>query len=330
MRADAGSWRHALRALALWCGSLAAPAIAGDMRPWVVATYAYPERDRIAAIGPLADYVSARGGRRVELRLFDSPSALVAAVRDGAVDVAVPNLHGFLQARRDPGPIVPMPVPDVPPTQADRYRAVIVARGTAASVEVLRRDAHRLALAMVGRDSASGGFVPARGLRALGLDAADFGSLSFVGSHAAALQAVAAGEADVAALAADVFERSGGEGLHLLWRSDPISPGPLLCRSSDDVPCDAIAGWLLDAHLHDARVMAALRAGWPEFGDADRFRRADLPELDMLLPGVGDGPDGDQDVATLPAASAWSRCAGGCRTAPGDRFPAAHGVPPPG
>lgn len=288
MPADAMSWRHALPALGLAWGLVAFPAGAVDPRPWVVATYAYPERDRTAAIRPLADYLSVRGDRRAEVRLFDSPSALVAAMRTGAVDVAVPNLHGFLQARRDPGPIVPLPVPDVPPAQADRYRAVIVARGTTGSIEALRRDAAGLALAMVGRDSASGGFVPARGLRALGLDAAGFASLAYVGSHAAALRAVAAGDADVAALAADVFERSGGEGLHLLWRSDPIPPGPLLCRATDDVPCDSIAAWLLEAHAHDATVMAALRAGWPEFGDADRFREPDLVELDLLLAEVGD------------------------------------------
>lgn len=277
------SWRIAWLFVMSWllCVSTAN---AGDARPWIVGTYAYPDRDRAAAIQPLADYLSARGAHAAEVRLFDSPSALVEALRVGEADIGVPNLHGFLQARRSPDRIVPLPVPDVPLAQADRYRAVIVARDDIASVEALQRDAPRLVLAMVGRDSASGGFVPARGLRELGLEAdGGFASLRYVGSHAAALEALASGEADVAALAADVHDRAGVTGLHVLWRSAPIPPGPLLCRVSDGMPCEAIAAWLLEAHLHDASVMAALREGWPEFGDAEAFRATDLPPLDALV-----------------------------------------------
>jgi phosphonate transport system substrate-binding protein len=293
MRADPAAGRRAWRGLALACALLAPPAAAGDARAWVVATYAYPGRDRAVAIAPLAQYLSSRADRRVELRLFDSPSALVAAMRDGAADIAVPNLHGFLQARRDPARIVPLPVPDVPAAQADRYRAVVVVREGVGSVEALRREAPRLALAMVGPDSASGGLVPARGLRAMGVDPDRFASVVYAGSHAAALQAVVAGDADVAALAADVFDRAEAQGLHALWRSDPIPPGPLLCRVADDLPCDEIAAWLLDAHVHDARVMAALRAGWPEFADADRFRAADLAALQDLAGERADASGGD-------------------------------------
>lgn len=251
--------------------------------PWVVGTYAYPARDRAASIQPLADYVSRRSGHATRVRVFASPSALVDALRAGEVDVAVPNLHGFLQARQWPQRIAALPVPDVPSAQADRYRAVIVARDPVASLEMLQRSADRLALALVGPDSASGGFVPARALQARALDpAAAFASLSFAGSHAAALQALVDGEADVAALAADVHDRAAPEGLNVLWRSDPIPPGPLLCRVAAGVPCADIAVWLLEAHAHDAAVMAALRDGWPEFGDATTFREADLQALDAL------------------------------------------------
>ena len=54
----------------------------------------------------------------------------------------------------------------------------------------------------------------------------------------------------------------------------------LLIRGSDD-----ITAWLLEAHARDPSVMAALRAGWPEFGDARVFVPApampvDLPRAD--------------------------------------------------
>ena len=258
---------------------------AAEPAPWVVATYAYPQRDRAAAIQPLADYLADRGGHPVQVRVLPSPTALVEALRNGEVDVAVPNLHGYLQARPGSGGIVALPVPDVPAAQADRYRAVILARPEIGSIEVLQRRAATVRLVLVGRDSASGGFVPAGRLRALGLQpASDFASLDYAGSHAAALQALVDGRADVVALAADVYDASRPDGVRELWRSPPVPPGPLLCHAADTVPCKAIAGWLLQAHAHDPAVMAALRAGWPEFGDAERFVPA--PPLAMSPPGA--------------------------------------------
>lgn len=247
--------------------------------PWVVATYAYPERDRAAAIQPLADYLAKRGRHPVQVKLFPSPTALVQAIREGQVDVAVPNLHGYLQARRDVPQVTTLPVPQVPALQADHYRAVLVARDVA-SFEELKTQAGHLQLALVGLDSASGGFVPVQYLRSQGLDPAKaFASVVHSGSHAAALQAVAEGRADVAALAGDVYDASRPDGVHELWRSDPIPPGPLLCRATTEVPCQAIAAWLLDAHREDPAVMVALRAGWPEFGDATVFVPADVARL---------------------------------------------------
>lgn len=259
-------------------------ASAAQVEPWVIATYAYPQRDRAAAIQPLADYLGRRGDHPVRVVVLPSPTALVEAMRQGRVDVAVPNLHGYLQAQPGSGDIRALPVPDVPAARADRYRAVLVGRGDVDSTQALQRQAGRLRLVLVGPDSASGGFIPVAGLQAMGLHVpSDFASVAYAGSHAAALQALADDQADVAALAADVYDATRPPVLHELWRSAPIPPGPLLCRSAATVPCDAFAAWLLEAHEQDPAVMAALRAGWPEFGDALAFIAAppmSLPTAD--------------------------------------------------
>lgn len=268
-------------ALVLLLALVVLPVFARDEQrtPWVVATYAYPERDRLAAIQPLADYLAKRGRHPVQVRLFPSPTALVQAMRDGQVDVAVPNLHGYLQARRDIAQVTTLRVPQVPTLQAERYRAVLVARDVA-SLAGVKAKAGSLRLALVGRDSASGGFVPVQYLRSQALDPAGaFASVVYSGSHAAALQAVVDGRADVAALAGDVYDASRPDGIHELWRSDPIPPGPLVCRATTDVPCQSIAAWLLDAHREDPSVIAALRVGWPEFGNATVFVPADVARL---------------------------------------------------
>ena len=122
-------------------------------RAWVIATYAYPQRDRVAAIQPLADYLGLRARHPVQVRLFDSPTALVDALRRGEVDVAVPNLHGYLQARRASEPLTTLPVPQVPALQADRYRAVLVGRQELEAPGELERQARTLRLVLVGREA---------------------------------------------------------------------------------------------------------------------------------------------------------------------------------
>ena len=250
------------------------PAWAREAQPraWVIATYAYPQRDRAAAIQPLADYLGLRARHPVQVRVFDSPTALVEALRRGEADVAVPNLHGYLQARRAIEPLTTLPVPQVPALQAGRYRTVLVARAGLEAPGELERQAGTLRLVLVGRDSASGGLVPVRELRRRGLEPTKaFAHLAYAGSHAAALDALTSGQADVAALAADVYDAARPARVVELWRSDPIPPGPLLCRPAADVPCQQFAVWLLEAHDEAPSVMAALRAGWPEFGDATVF-----------------------------------------------------------
>ena len=272
--------RTLLVVVLIWLTVLPAGAQQASPRPWVIATYAYPQRDRVAAIQPLADYLGLRARHPVQVRLFDSPTALVDALRRGEVDVAVPNLHGYLQARRASEPLTTLPVPQVPVLQADRYRAVLVGRQGLEAPGELERQARTLRLALVGRDSASGGFVPVRELRRRGLEPTTaFAHLAYAGSHAAALEAVASGRADVAALAADVYDASRPTGVVEVWRSQPIPPGPLLCRPAADVPCQQFTAWLVEAHDEAPAVMAALRAGWPEFGDAQRFT---VPERALL------------------------------------------------
>lgn len=250
-------------------------------RALVVATYAYPQRDRAAAIAPLADYLGQRLQRPTQVRVLPSPTALVEAMQSGQVDVAVPNLYGYLLATRNGDAVQPLPVPNVPPAQADRYRAVIIARQPMTLAQLGAR-ATQTRLVLVGRDSASGGLVPLSGLRAAGIDAGTFAQIDYAGSHAAALHKLGAGEADVAALAADVFDQSARGGLFEVWRSAVIPPGPLLCRSSASLSCDDVRRELLQAEQHDARVMAGLRAGWPEFGDATGFVEAPVGSLKPL------------------------------------------------
>lgn len=271
-------------ALAWTALSVPAPAGARDPEPLVVATYAYPQRDRAAAIRPLADYLGRQLKRPVEVRVLASPTALIAGMASGEVDIAVPNLHGYLQALQLPaGSVATLPVPAVPPAQAQRYRAVIVSRRPLSGA-TLASDAAGLRLVLVGPDSASGGFVPRGHLAELGIETPEtaFARVDYAGSHAASLAWLQEGRADVAALAADVYDAAPHADTHELWRSPVIPPGPLLCRPAAHLDCAGVGAELLAAEGHDPAVMAGLRAGWPEFGDATRLEPADEAALAKL------------------------------------------------
>lgn len=267
----------------LWFCLILVGARAEAAAPLVVGTYAYPQRDRAAAIAPLADHLGTRLGRAVEVRVLPTPTALVEAMRAGEVDVGVPNLHGYLRGRR--AGLAGLPVPAVPPAQADRYRSVLVARSSDLDAAALLERASQLDLVLVGRDSASGGFVPVAQLAARGLapPEAHFASVAHAGSHAAALQALAEGRADIAGLAADAYDAAPPPGSRVLWRSTPIPPGPLLCRPSPSTDCTAVAAVLLDTAGLPPALMAGLRGGWPEFGDADAMVVPDEAVLQAWL-----------------------------------------------
>lgn len=102
---------------------------------------------------------------------------------------------------------VATPVHDAPGCGQGTYRSVIVRRGPGADLPSPESpDASIPASAVSGRMAANetgsmSGFVaPARDMNALGLAFPDEGDTVFTGSHRASIQAVAAGEADFAAI----------------------------------------------------------------------------------------------------------------------------------
>jgi hypothetical protein len=76
-----------------------------------------------------------------------------------------------------------------------------------------------------------------------------------------------------------------------------VAPG-MVVRGWRELACEAAAdragpriSKASKAHELDPSVLAALRSGWPEFGDAMNFIEADSTELRSLLPAVRPMPD---------------------------------------
>lgn len=241
-------------------------------RPPTLATYAYGDHDRAAALEPLRELVSAATGQAWQVRVAGDPTALAASIGRECVDVAVVNLGAYLLALDAQPALVHLPRVAVPAADADGYRAVLVARRDATTAQ----SPLRLALALP--DSASGGLVPMIGMAALGDDASDASrvAIRFLGRHEASLAAVRAGDADLAGIPEGLLRRSDVEDVVVRWRSEPIPVPPLLCRDTGRVDCAAIAAALVDASATDAA--RALARAWPEFGAASAFEPTDADD----------------------------------------------------
>ncbi|MBO9661563.1 PhnD/SsuA/transferrin family substrate-binding protein [Dokdonella sp.] len=247
----------------------------------VLATYAYPKYDRAAALQPLADVLAARLKTPVTVRLFDSPRALVEAVRSGAADLAVTNTFAGL-ALLDAAQAQPLAVFEVPRATAERYRGVLLARVGAGPDDdgALARTAAQWRIAQAVRGSTSGGLVQDLHLAALGRRA-DYAALNYAGTHEGALAALRAGEADVAALAETPWrdalarEPALASQVRELWRSPPIPPGPLVCRDGGRLSCPAARALLLELHREAPAALAALAGAWSEAAGATRLVAVD-------------------------------------------------------
>lgn len=272
--------------------SAAAPAQMARPRTAVVATYAYAKYDRAAALQPLADRLAAELGQPVTVRLLESPRALVQALREGSVDVAVTNTFVYLAVRAQPQ-LQAAAVFEVPAATLDAYRGVLLARrdGKAADLAALKRNAGALRYTQVIPGSTSGGLVQDLFLAAQGQETTGFGSVNLAGTHDAALASLADGRADLAALADAPWQtlraQRGGAELVELWRSPPIPPGPVVCRDNGLLPCARVAALLLSLETGSAPLQGLVGA-WSEAAGATRLVPVQPAPYDALTAGFAD------------------------------------------
>lgn len=254
-----------------------------------VGTYHYPRFDRTVALRPLADLVERQTGRPVQVVLLDTPSRLSKALCDGEIDVAMTNLGGFVQVRDCPN-VRPIAVLDTPPAVLERYRGILLVRRDtrAASLAALKRRTHKLTYGEVLPGSTSGALVQAAALHMVGISPSDFKDVLQSGTHEGALKALLERRADVVAMAEEPWRKLQvddpvrASSLHVLWRSQPLPVGPVICRDSPALRCDGLTAALLGPA--GAEVATPLSSGWTETEGAIRFRSYNNAEYDPFRP----------------------------------------------
>ena len=254
-----------------------------EKKQLVVATYTYGDNDRLGNIQPIAQAMAHALGATLSLRSYPSVGELVAGMRNGEADVAVMNTFGYLLLQTDPvPPIVPLAALEVPTGAANGYTSCLIASKNSGirSIEDLREKPEAYTMVFAGRHSTSGNLIPRLYLGSLGIlnPEQQLKEVSFLNSHALALQEVIDGTSDVAALGAGEYEKllaSGklkGEDVTLLWQSENIPQGPVVCKAS--MPArqqKKLLKVLLEAQSKNPEAIVQLKRAWTEAWEAKQF-----------------------------------------------------------
>ncbi len=271
------SLRTLSRLLATILAALGGPAAASEA-PLVLGSYSYPTLDRTGALMPLAGVVETIAGQPVEIRLYKDPDAIADALAAGEVDVAVLNLGAWLRAAHAPG-LVPLATLVPSPEVQDRYRAVLLARQGSGLSQIgdIAGAGPGLRLAAVLRGSTSGGLVQIAALTTAGGGLPARLTVTYAGSHEAALAMLVDGHADLAALAETPWRTwlaAGNDATPKpveVWRSEPLPSGPVVCRVLSRINCERLAAVLVGENPASEAAAQGIARGWPELAGAERF-----------------------------------------------------------
>lgn len=259
----------------------------GHSKPLVVATYAYPDINRQAAVTPLANWLAAQQQQQVTVLVATKPDELVQLAVQGKADLVVPNLVAYLQIQQQTKTMLNFLVPTGQQTQQQAlYTSSVIGKNITnfQQLQLLLPQGQPLTVFAVWPDSASGGLIATAQLKQQ--LAGQFLKLKFnyVG---AVLPALAASEQGLGIVASATLPAQLPKDVSEIWRSAELPFGALLCNSQT-LPCNQLSQQLSKAP-QAAAVLQGLQQGWAEFGQSTHLAPVDdapyQPLRDLLSTG---------------------------------------------
>ncbi len=260
-----------------------------------LATYQYADNDRIKNIQPFANHLKAKYQYKTSVKSYPTVHALIEAVQNNEADIAFINSFGYLllEASGKPYPMHPVAALEVRNDAKDNYKtAIIVAAGVQLeNISGLKPKAKDLRLALVNKGSTSGNLVPRLAFSAAGIKDPEqsFATFEYTKTHAAAIEAVLNGKADIAAMGNNEYDKymamdsTNKQKLKLLWLSPEIPLGPVLFNNRFGSAVGAeLQNALLELHLHDTAALDAIKAGWSEAKQTTQFIPISKSHYDAL------------------------------------------------
>ncbi len=254
-----------------------------DSKTLVLATYQYADNPRVENLKPLAERLKNSTGLEVLVKSYPTVFALIEAMQKKAVDVALISTFGYFLMEGSIGTSHMRPVATFKMATGaiNSYKTafVVPAGETSLNFNQISETASNLRMAFVAKGSTSGNLVPRLLFSGIGIQDAEkqFKTVEYAGTHRAAIEQVASGNADLAAMGSVSFEeyqkKSGNESkVRLLQMSDEIPLGPVVVSEALSLSTiDAIETELIHLHLKSPAAFLSVRNAWSEAMQSTQF-----------------------------------------------------------
>jgi phosphonate transport system substrate-binding protein len=256
-------------------------AVTATAQPLRIATYQYSTNSRVQNLEPLAAYLAEQTGRPTEVKTYLNVPLLTEAIQKGEVDLAFINTFGFLllETGTTSYPMKAVAALWAPDAAKDSYKTLIVAKRASRfdQWQQLSSNARNLKLSLVFPSSTSGNLVPRLAFNSIGIANADssFHSVTYAGTHRAALQHLLQDSADIACMGSAEWDRLSEKergALEIIWTSPDIPLGPALVADGLSAGLQAqIRALLLTLPKENPLVFHALKSAWTEGNAAVDF-----------------------------------------------------------
>lgn len=256
-------------------------AVTATAQPLRIATYQYSTNSRVQNLEPLAAYITQQTGRPTEVKTYLNVPSLTEAIQKSEVDIAFINTFGFLllETGTTSYPMTAVAALWAPDSAKNSYKTLIVAKRASLTGKWQQLSSHcgNLKLSLVFPASTSGNLVPRLAFNSIGIANADasFSSVTYAGTHRAALLHLLQDSADIAGMGSAEWDRLSEKeraALEIIWTSPDIPLGPALI--ADRLPPQLqmqIRALLLALPKENPAVFTALKSAWTEGNAAVDF-----------------------------------------------------------
>lgn len=253
-----------------------------DIQPIRLATYTYATNDRIANLELFSQLMEDRLDRKVKTTSYPDVESFITAIKANDVDIALINTLGYLILSSDNEHMLPIANMHIGKDAVDNYKtAFLTNNDSILEYSDIKEKANNLTMMFVKEGSTSGNLVPRLFLSTIDIVAPEssFKEVKYGGNHTSTFEKLIDGEADLCAIGSNEYYKQIQSDstlinkARLLWLSEEIPLGPVLVNKAlSENEKVVISNVLQNLHTEHLEAFEAIKTGWSEAKQADRFQ----------------------------------------------------------
>lgn len=248
-----------------------------------LATYTYSTNKRIENLKPLAQHLEEALNKKVEVISYPDVASFTKGIKSNKVDIGLINTLGYLSLSLDNEFMEPIAALKVRKDAVDNYKSVLLTNNDSIqSINSIKGDAANLSMMFVNKGSTSGNLIPRLLLGSVGIKSpeAQFKEVHYGGDHTLTITKLLDGVTDLCAVGSNEYYKQVAKDSFILkltkvlWISEEIPLGPVLINKEFSVEDKKkISKLFLNLHDKNGDALEAIKKGWSEAKQADRFHQ---------------------------------------------------------